>query len=87
MAGSFGTLGVILEASLKVLPLPERESTLRYALDEAKAIDTMNRWAAQPLPISATCFIDGQLTVRLSGSEIGLNAARAYTRNGQSPRR
>lgn len=77
MAGSFGTLGVILEASLKVLPLPELELTLRYALDEAKAIDAMNRWATQPLPISATCFIDGQLSVRLSGSEIGLRAARA----------
>src|SRR5581483_9469768 len=77
MTGSFGTLGVILEVSLKVLPRPEREITLRYALDEAKAIETMNRWAGQPLPISATCFIDGTLSVRLSGSALGLSAARA----------
>lgn len=76
MAGSFGTLGVILEMSLKVLPRPEQEITLRFEMDEARAIDTMNRWAAQPLPISATCFTDGLLTIRLSGSELGVTAAR-----------
>ncbi len=56
MTGSFGTLGVILEVSLKVLPRPEEEVTLRFQMDEAQAIDTMNRWAGQPLPISATCY-------------------------------
>jgi glycolate oxidase FAD binding subunit len=76
MAGSFGTLGVLLEVSLKVLPLPEEEVTLRFALDEATAIDRMNRWAAQPLPISATCFVDGALTMRLSGNALGVAAAR-----------
>jgi glycolate oxidase FAD binding subunit len=76
MAGSFGTLGVLLEVSLKVLPVPDEELTLRFALDEASAIDRMNRWAAQPLPISATCFVDGQLAVRLSGSTLGVAAAR-----------
>jgi glycolate oxidase FAD binding subunit len=76
MTGSFGTLGVLLEISLKVLPLPEEELTLRLALDEAAAIERMNRWAGQPLPISATCFADGQLSVRLSGSSLGIAAAR-----------
>ncbi len=77
MTGSFGTLGVILEASLKVLPRPEEETTLRFQMDEAKAIETMNRWAAQPLPISATCHSADALTVRLSGSRLGVAAARA----------
>ncbi len=76
MAGSFGTLGVLLEVSLKVLPLPEEEATLRYQVDEAGALERMNRWAGQPLPISATCFADGALTIRLSGSALGLQAAR-----------
>ena len=76
MAGSFGTLGVILEASLKVLPRPEEEVTLRFHMEEGKAIETMNRWAAQPLPVSATCYTGGTLTVRLSGSSLGLAAAR-----------
>ena len=77
MAGSFGTLGVILEASLKVLPRPEEEVTLRFEMEEAGAIETMNRWAAQPLPVSATCHAAGVLTVRLSGSSLGLTAARS----------
>jgi glycolate oxidase FAD binding subunit len=76
LTGSFGTLGVILEASLKVLPRPEEEATLRFQMAEADAIDTMNRWAAQPLPISATCYCDGTLAVRLSGSSLGVTAAR-----------
>jgi glycolate oxidase FAD binding subunit len=76
MAGSFGTLGLLLEVSLKVLPRPDDEITLRFALDEAKAIDTMNRWAGQPLPLSATCFVEGTLTVRLSGSALAVKAAR-----------
>ncbi|MCW5622259.1 MAG: glycolate oxidase subunit GlcE, partial [Burkholderiales bacterium] len=77
MAGSFGTLGVLLEVSLKVLPRPEQEVTLRFDLDETEAIERMNRWAAQPLPISATCYIDGALYVRLSGSDLGVSAARS----------
>jgi glycolate oxidase FAD binding subunit len=77
MAGSFGTLGVILEASLKVLPLPEEEVTLRFDMEEARAIETMNRWAAQPLPLSATCYTGAAFTVRLSGSHLGVTAARS----------
>ena len=76
MAGSFGTLAVILEVSLKVLPRPEEEVTLRFKMEQAAAIETINRWAAQPLPVSATCFTGGALTVRLSGSSLGVTAAR-----------
>ena len=76
MAGSFGTLGVIVEASLKVLPRPEEELTVRFELNAAKAIEAMNRWAAQPLPISATCHFGNALSVRLSGSKLGVAAAR-----------
>jgi len=75
MAGSFGTLGLLLEVSLKVLPRPDQEATLRFAMNEAKAIEIMNRWAGHPLPISATCFTDGALTVRVSGSRLAVKAA------------
>jgi glycolate oxidase FAD binding subunit len=76
MAGSFGTLGLMLEVSLKVLPRPEQELSLRFEMDEVGAIEAVNRWAGQPLPISASCFADGALTLRLSGSALGLAAAR-----------
>ena len=68
MTGSFGTLGLITEISLKVLPLPEQELTLRFELDETGAIASMNKWAAKPLSLSATCHIEGGLYVRLSGA-------------------
>lgn len=75
MAGSLGTLGLLLDVSLKVLPRPLREISLRQRRDEAGAIDLMNRWAGQPLPVSATVWHDGLLTVRLSGSDEALDAA------------
>jgi glycolate oxidase FAD binding subunit len=75
MAGSLGTLGVLLEVSLKVLPLPAFESTLLLKRREAEAITLMNEWAARPLPISATAYRDGDLGVRLSGARVAVEAA------------
>lgn len=77
IAGSFGTLALITEISLKVLPRPPAEATLAFEMDEAKAIDTVNRWAAQPLPLSASCHRDGRLWLRLSGANAAVSAARA----------
>jgi glycolate oxidase FAD binding subunit len=75
VAGSLGTLGLIAEASLKVLPRPPVELTLRLERDESQALDAMNRWAALPLPISATAWHAGVLHVRLSGSEAAVSGA------------
>ncbi len=75
MAGSLGTLGVLLEVSLKVLPLPAAETTLLLKCGEAEAISLMNKWAAQPLPITATAYRDGDLGVRLSGARVAVDAA------------
>jgi glycolate oxidase FAD binding subunit len=75
MAGAFGTLGILLEVSLKVSPVPVAEATLRFELPEAKAIETANRWAGKPLPISATAYADGDLSVRLSGAAAAVREA------------
>lgn len=77
MAGSLGTLGVLLEVSLKVLPRPAVDTTLCFEVPAAEALDMMNRWAGRPLPVSAACYDDGRLFVRLSGSEPGVAAAVA----------
>jgi glycolate oxidase FAD binding subunit len=45
-------------------------------MSEIDAIRTMNEWSGQPLPISATCWHAGQLTLRLSGAEVAVDAAR-----------
>lgn len=76
MAGSLGTLGVLLEISLKVLPRPAMEVTLSQDRDAANAIRLFNTWAKQPLPLSACAFDGERLYVRLSGSEETIRAAR-----------
>ena len=75
IAGSLGTLGLIAEVSLKVLPVPAAEETLRFELPQDKALEAMNRWAGQPLPVSATCWHDGVLTLRLSGARAAVASA------------
>ena len=77
MAGALGTLGVILDVSVKVLPKPPAEATLRFEHKPAAAIATMNEWAGKPLPISATCFVGDSLYVRLSGAEPAVRASRS----------
>jgi glycolate oxidase FAD binding subunit len=77
MVGALGTLGVLTEVSLKVLPKPAAETTLQFELDEAAAILKMNQWAGQPLPLSATSWHAGVLTVRLSGAASAVAAAHA----------
>ena len=77
MAGALGTLGLVLEASVKTLPLPVAEATLRLEMPEANAIEAMNRWAGKPLPVSATAFAGKQLAVRLSGAAAAVKAACA----------
>jgi glycolate oxidase FAD binding subunit len=76
LAGSLGTLGVIVEASLKVLPRPAVEQTLCFQLDQEAALKQINAWAGKPLPISASAWHGGTLSVRLSGAPAALQAAR-----------
>lgn len=76
LAGSLGTLGLILDVSLKVLPKPAAEITLRFDMRKTEAIAQLNRWGGLPLPISASAWHGGVLVVRLSGAETALQAAR-----------
>lgn len=76
VTGAMGTLGLILEVSLKVLPLPPAQTTLRFEIPEDAALRTVNHWAGQPLPITATCFTGNELTVRLAGAQAAVLAAR-----------
>ena len=76
MAGSMGTLGIVLDVSIKTLPVPAAEETLLLEMPEAKALEMFNRWAGQPLPISATSWFGGEVRVRLSGAVAAVAAAR-----------
>jgi glycolate oxidase FAD binding subunit len=75
LAGSMGTLGLMLQMSVKVLPRALRETTLRFSMSELDALERLNLWGGQPLPISASCWHDGELTLRLSGAQAAVDAA------------
>lgn len=80
MAGSMGTLALITDVSLKVLPVPPGEATLRFAMDQARALKALNDWGGQPLPLNASCWMqeagNGVLSVRLRGAVAAVDAAR-----------
>ncbi|MFC4160984.1 glycolate oxidase subunit GlcE [Chitinimonas lacunae] len=75
MVGSFGTLGVIVEASLRLAPRPETELVLRFELDQADAIRMMNHTAGSPFPLSGAAWERKILRLRLSGHASAVAAA------------
>jgi glycolate oxidase FAD binding subunit len=77
LAGSMGTLGVICEVSLKVLPVAPATLTLRLEADQAGAIRRLNEWGGQPLPLNATAWWDGMLVLRLAGASAAVQSAAA----------
>ena len=75
LAGSMGVLGVICEVSLKVLALPAATATLRFEMDETRALSQLNHWGGQPLPINASAWWEGMLVLRLSGAQAAVQSA------------
>jgi len=84
MAGSWGTLGVITEVSLKVLPIAPAEATLMCAgLSQKNALDLLHRWGGQPLPLNASAWVrdstadtvSDYLFVRLRGAVAAVQSA------------
>ncbi len=84
MTGSMGTLGLITEVSLKVLPIAPAEATLRFVMDEAAMLRQVNLWGGQPLPLNASSWVidksksdKGQPTLylRLRGAVAAVEAA------------
>ncbi len=73
--GAFGTLGVLLETSMKVLPVPEYELTLQHTLGNANDSSGLIKLMRQSLPMSAACIVGPTQYVRLSGSESAVKAA------------
>ncbi len=76
MAGSLGTLGILLEVSVKVLPRPAQEITLLQETDAETIQHKLIAWSRLPLPLSATLNHAGRLYLRLSGTTEGIQAAR-----------
>jgi glycolate oxidase FAD binding subunit len=79
LTGSMGTLGLLLDVSIKTLPLAPAEATLCFELDQPRMIEQLNRWSAQPLPLSASLWQStqgaGVLHLRLRGAQAAVAAA------------
>jgi glycolate oxidase FAD binding subunit len=84
MAGSWGTLGLVTEVSLKVLPVAPAEATLMCAgLPQADALALLHRWGGQPLPLNASAWVRDTaaqsvadyLFVRLRGAVAAVQSA------------
>jgi glycolate oxidase FAD binding subunit len=75
MAGSYGSLGVITEVSLKVLPKPRQALSISLEMDSDRALSNLAQWGQQPLPISAACHDGQRLHLRLEGGEGSVAAA------------
>jgi glycolate oxidase FAD binding subunit len=79
MVGALGTLGLIVEVSLKVLPVAPAEATLKFQMGQAEALRRLNEWGARPLPLNASCWVDDlgapTLFLRLRGAVAAVEAA------------
>lgn len=75
MVGALGTLGILLEVSIKVLPRPNTEATQVIAMSQQNALQTMHELNQTPLPISGLAFENQKLYVRLSGADSAVTSA------------
>lgn len=75
MVGAQGTLGVLLELSLKVLPKAEAETTLAFEIDPAEGHTMVREWLSDGHPITASCHYQGVLSVRLGSTENSISDA------------
>lgn len=83
MVGAMGTLGVLAEVSLKVLPVAPAEATLVFEVDQANALNQLHAWGGQPLPQNASCWVHDTtasnapelLFVRLRGASAAVESA------------
>jgi glycolate oxidase FAD binding subunit len=73
MAGALGILGVLLDVSLKVLPLPPGERTVALEWDQATALERLAALARGALPLSGSAWIDGAAYLRFEGSQATLD--------------
>ena len=79
MVGAMGTLGLLTEISIKVLPIAPLEATLKFEMTQGQALTQLNTWGGQPLPLNASCWLEeggvGTLYLRLRGAVAAIQSA------------
>jgi glycolate oxidase FAD binding subunit len=71
--GAYGTLGVVTEIALKLLPKPETAATLILGgLDDTRAVNALSRALASPYGVSGAAHLPGDqamILIRVEGFE------------------
>ncbi|MDA8383122.1 MAG: glycolate oxidase subunit GlcE [Betaproteobacteria bacterium] len=83
MVGAYGTLGILLEISVRVWPRPTHSLTLMYECGPAEAIERMCGLSLRPLPVDGACFHEGHCYIRVSGAQTAVQ--EAHSRLGGEP--
>ena len=67
LAGSQGTLGVILSASLKLLPIPEHTRSVAVPCSSHESASIVSQFARKTSTLTGSCYLDGTLYLRFTG--------------------
>ncbi len=67
-AGSLGTLGLILSATFKLLPLPELVLTAELDCSDVEAFHVLESYSRRPSTLSGSCHFEGTLYLRFAGA-------------------
>jgi len=83
MAGSWGTLGVMTEVSLKVMAIPETETTLVGEGQTAvQAVESLSAALGSPFDVTGAAFSEGKTFVRIEGLEASVAYRAGELANG-----
>lgn len=86
IAGSWGTLAVMTEVTIKVLPRPETEQTLVVrGLEPARAIEAMTSAMGSSCDVSGAAHLPAGVAVRVEAGDIAADAVTALRLEGFSP--
>ena len=78
MAGALGTLGLMLDITLKLVPLPEREVCYYMLTDTNNMTQILRDLRSRSMPVSGASYHQGQFLLRLSGSMSSIDDATNY---------
>lgn len=85
MVGAMGTLGLLLEISIKVLPAPPAEICLSQTRSPDDALRFMRTLASQNLPLTGLAYDGENVHLRLAGVTASVKAASRKLGGEQSP--